>query len=206
MHGRFPGHVADREHAAVRETDDLEESREVPDLPHQSPGADFLFHVRSDVGGQGVSRVSGGDNQRNQSGAQPLVQVERRQLRRHERMHGAHGGASRQQIHAAAAKFAGAGAGEDEAGRVRLFEQVVHGVKQFGRPLDLIDDDVALVAIAEYQLAQAFGAGSQLAKGLGLQQVDGQRIGKLLPRPGRLAGASGPEQKEATGSWLEESP
>ena len=79
-------------------------------------------------------------------------------------MRGAHGGAARQQIHAAAAKFAGAGAGEDEAGRVRLFEQVVHGVKQFGHPLDLIDDDVAPVAIAEYQLAQAFGAGGPPAR------------------------------------------
>lgn len=112
-------------------------------------------------------------------------------------MHASHGGAAGEQVHPATTQFSSARPGEDEAWCTGLFEQVVHHMQELGGTLHFVDHHLAAIAIAEHQFAETFWARSEFPECLGLQQVDRERVGKVLARPGGLAGSAGAEKEEA---------
>ena len=73
-----------------------------PSRPH------LLVEVQARVTGKHLRRVGSNDHERHQADAHRAPEIERGQLRRHERMQCALHGPAAQQVHAAAAQLPGA--------------------------------------------------------------------------------------------------
>jgi len=104
------------------------------------------------------------------------------------------------------AQFSGAGAGEHKAQFRPLLHQAVHHIQKLRCLLDLIHHHGGGVGFRSDPLPQAFGPGLIRPQHVWCQQIDPQRLGKLLQQPGGFAGAARAEQKEAAGRRLQKSP
>ena len=190
----------------MREGGRLQEPGEAADVARKALGPDLLFHVERGVGGQRGLRVLRGDHGGDGTQPEGHFQIEPTpQLPGHEGMHGAHRGSPPEQVHAAAPKFAGAGAGEDEAVSAPGLDEGVDDVQELGDALNLVDDHVGVRRDAEDAFPQALGAGRQSPVLLRFQEVDHKGVGQYRAQPGGLARSSGTEEEEAAPRQSEES-
>ncbi len=174
----------------MREAHRLQESAEGADVAHDALCLDLLLQVEAGVRVEHLLRSWSAGHQGQQTDLQSSVQAEARRFGSEEWMHGAVEGSAPEKIDAAPAELPRAGTGEREAPSVRRLENRVHDGQQFGDSLHLVDDDVGSVGLGGDYLAEPFRPGTERAVERRFEQIQMERLGKLLQDPGRLARSS----------------
>jgi hypothetical protein len=70
-------------------------------------------------------------------------------------------------------------------------------VQEFGHSLDLVQHDRRSAGRAPHEIGQPLRPRRELARHIGLEEVDDERLREHLAEPRRLAGPPGTEQEEA---------
>jgi len=120
-------------------------------------------------------------------------------------MKGADDSPSSQEVDPAAPQLARTGTGEHEAPTILRFEQGMDDVEELGHALDFVDNHGRAPGRPPNEIAQSLGPGGELARDVGLEEVDDERIGQGMAKPCRFAGAAGTEEEEALPRRLKES-
>src|SRR6266542_2335896 len=103
-------------------------------------------------------------------------------------MHRSDDSPTSEEIHAAATQLARARSGEDKPTPILRFKQRVDDVEQLRDPLDFVHDHRAAFWRSTDEVSQAFWPCLKLARKIGLQEIDEERVGHRLVEPGGLAG------------------
>ena len=120
-------------------------------------------------------------------------------------MQGADDSPSSQEVDTAAPQLARTGAREHEAPAILRFKQGMDHVEELGHALDFVEHHGRAPGRPQNEIAQSLGPGGELARDVGLEEVDDERIGQGVAKPRRFAGAAGAEEEEALPRRLKES-
>ena len=182
----------------MRETHRFQEPHEVARIPRKPFGPNLLVYVQAGIGIERSRAVIGANHEREQAELLRLVQIEGRQLRRHEGVQCAVQRAPAKQIDPAAPKLPGARSGQYEAPPRRLLHHRVDHRQEFRHALDLVDHHRSDVRCTRKQLAQTLRTSRERSMQRGIQQVEVQGVGKPLPQERGFARSARSEQKAAS--------
>ncbi len=187
------------------ERGDRQEAREPREVPDQSFGTNLLAKIEPDVALEHGAPFLGGLDQGNGSGFEGNIEVEVvAELDRSQWMHGLVQRAAGEQVYAHRLELTRA---RPEQGKLEpaILNMAVHFVEEIGKTLNLVDHHPAARRHGLEIRSEKGWIGEVVLVACLVQEIDAQRIGKLLSRPGALADPADAEEKETLPGWSDQS-